>query len=160
LAQGQPVLLWRNWTAPTSYQPLQQGHLIGPHFFDGNVNNTAYLITLQKSFVLKLHEGGLKSTCILQQDGTPGNYVLSVRECLSSTFSGRWHDQVWETKSPDFTSCHNSLWGILKQKILQSHSYFTTGGLPPISSFRRQAPWDSRPVILFSKWTLAVVALI
>jgi hypothetical protein len=39
----------------------------------------------------------------------------------------------------------------------QSQSYFTTGGLPPICSSWRQAPWDSRPVILFSNWTLAVI---
>jgi hypothetical protein len=31
-------------------------------------------------------------------------------------------------------------------------SYFTTGGLPSISSSRRQASWDSRPV--FFNWTL------
>jgi hypothetical protein len=28
-------------------------------------------------------------------------------------------------------------------------SYFTTGGLPPISSFWKHAPWDSRPAIFF-----------
>jgi hypothetical protein len=32
----------------------------------------------------------------------------------------------------------------------QSHSYFTTGGLPPLGSSWRQASWDSRPEILFS----------
>jgi hypothetical protein len=37
----------------------------------------------------------------------------------------------------------------------QSQSYFTTGCLPPISSSWRKAPSDSRPVILFSNWTLA-----
>jgi hypothetical protein len=31
----------------------------------------------------------------------------------------------------------------------QSQSYFTTGGLQPISSSWRQAPWDSRPAISF-----------
>jgi hypothetical protein len=31
----------------------------------------------------------------------------------------------------------------------QSQSYFTTGGLPPISSFWSKAPWDSRPEIFF-----------
>jgi hypothetical protein len=41
----------------------------------------------------------------------------------------------------------------------QSHSYFTTGGLPPISSSWRQAPWDSRPVILFSNWILTVIVI-
>jgi hypothetical protein len=34
-----------------------------------------------------------------------------------------------------------------------------TGGLPPISSSWRQAPWDSRPVILFSNWTPAGIVL-
>jgi hypothetical protein len=29
----------------------------------------------------------------------------------------------------------------------QSQSYFTIGGLPPVSSFWWQAPWDSRSVI-------------
>jgi hypothetical protein len=32
---------------------------------------------------------------------------------------------------------------------LQSQSYFTTGGLPPVSLFWSQAPWDSRPEIIF-----------
>jgi hypothetical protein len=39
-----------------------------------------------------------------------------------------------------------------------SQRYFTTGGLPPISSFWRQAPWDSRPTLFFN-WTLAAIAL-
>jgi hypothetical protein len=40
----------------------------------------------------------------------------------------------------------------------QSQSYFTTGRLPPIRS-SWQAPWDSRPLILFSNWTFAVIVL-
>jgi hypothetical protein len=34
-----------------------------------------------------------------------------------------------------------------RSKVSQSQSYFTTGGLPPVSSSWRQAPWDSRPEI-------------
>jgi hypothetical protein len=34
-------------------------------------------------------------------------------------------------------------------RSLSSSSYFTTGGLPPISSPWRQAPWRSRPEIFF-----------
>jgi hypothetical protein len=34
---------------------------------------------------------------------------------------------------------------IKKKKLSQSKSYFTTGGLPPVSSFWLRAPWDSRP---------------
>jgi hypothetical protein len=36
------------------------------------------------------------------------------------------------------------------QSQSQNQSYFTTGSLPQISSSWRQAPRDSRPVILFS----------
>jgi hypothetical protein len=38
---------------------------------------------------------------------------------------------------------------ICKQRQRDCKSYFTTGGLPPISSSWRQAPWDSRPSIHF-----------
>jgi hypothetical protein len=34
-------------------------------------------------------------------------------------------------------------------------SYFMTGGLPPISSSWRQAPWDSRSVVLFAEHLLS-----
>jgi hypothetical protein len=40
-----------------------------------------------------------------------------------------------------------------------SQSYCTTVGLQPISSSWRQAPWDSRQVILFSKWTIPAILL-
>jgi hypothetical protein len=43
--------------------------------------------------------------------------------------------------------------------LSQSQSYFTTGGLPPIISSWRQAPWDPRPEIYFFNWTLAVIVL-
>jgi hypothetical protein len=52
--------------------------------------------------------------------------------------------EVLKTKSDCFPNGINRwLW------ISQSQSYFTTSGLPPISSSWRQTPWDSRPVILF-----------
>jgi hypothetical protein len=41
----------------------------------------------------------------------------------------------------------------------QSKSHVTTSGLSPISSSWRQVPWDSRQVILFSKWIIAVIVL-
>jgi hypothetical protein len=41
----------------------------------------------------------------------------------------------------------------------RGQSYFMTGGLPAMSLSWRQVPREARPVILFSKWTLAVTAL-
>jgi hypothetical protein len=40
-----------------------------------------------------------------------------------------------------------------------SWAFFSTGGLSTIGSSWRQVPWDLRPVILFSNWTLAVIVL-
>jgi hypothetical protein len=42
----------------------------------------------------------------------------------------------------------------------QNGSYFTTGGLAPISSSWGQAPWDLGPEFLFCNWTLAVIILL
>jgi hypothetical protein len=42
--------------------------------------------------------------------------------------------------------------------VSQSQSYFTTDGLPPITSWR-QAPRDPRPIFLFSSWTLELIVL-
>jgi hypothetical protein len=41
---------------------------------------------------------------------------------------------------------HRPQYRTASQSQSQGHSYFTTGGLPPISSSWRKAPWDSRPV--------------
>jgi hypothetical protein len=49
-----------------------------------------------------------------------------------------------------------STWALTRQNCTagqsqsQSQIYFTTGGLQPISSFWRQAPWDSRAEIFVS----------
>jgi hypothetical protein len=39
----------------------------------------------------------------------------------------------------------------LSSDLIQNQSYFTTGGLPPISSSWRQAPWGPRPEIFFQQ---------
>jgi hypothetical protein len=61
----------------------------------------------------------------------------------------------WLEKSYKNTEKEIQTWGEKTQS--RSQSYFTTGGLPPISSSLRQAPWNTRPVILFSNWTLTVI---
>jgi hypothetical protein len=70
------------------------------------------------------------------------------------TFSNSLID--WLTRS--LTNQQNSTQPTQSQS--QSQSYFTTGGLPPISLSWRQAPWDPRRGIFFSSnWTLAVLVL-
>jgi hypothetical protein len=62
---------------------------------------------------------------------------------LSHCFSCLTRRQMTISHQPPpllFTNCSQS----------QSQSYFATGGLPPVSSSWRQAPWEPWPVFLFS----------
>jgi hypothetical protein len=76
---------------------------------------------LQTWFVPQLRERGLEATAILQQDGAPAHFALPVGEYLDDRFSGRWigcgSDMMWLPRSPDLTTCDNSLWGIVKDKL-------------------------------------------
>jgi hypothetical protein len=84
------------------------------------VNHVAYLKCFRcGSFGNCVREKGLQSTCILQQGGAPAHCVPPVREYLSNTFSGRGFDIAWPRRSPDLTTCDNSLWGILKEETSQ-----------------------------------------
>jgi hypothetical protein len=63
---------------------------------------------------------------------------------------------------PYFSDYTPFIW-LGNQSQSQSQSYFTTSGLPSISSFWRQTSWDSWPELYFFfyfKWTLMVAILI
>jgi hypothetical protein len=69
--------------------------------------------------------------------------VFQIRQRpLPSTFAV--HYSSW--------TYHSALCSLSYCQLLtyQSQSYYRTGGLPPIISSWRQAPWDSRPEIFFS----------
>jgi hypothetical protein len=81
------------------------------------------------------------------------HYQVAASKCRCSPYSGFPNCPRPQLPATHFLqlklstdSNHNS------SKI--TSNYFMTGGLPPISSSWRQAPWDSQPVILFSNWTL------
>jgi hypothetical protein len=75
--------------------------------------------------------------------------------------SSSWRQVPWDLRpdilfqrnscgnTPYITSSLTRRWVALIQR--QSQSYFTTGGLPPISSSWRQAPWDSLPDIFLNE---------
>jgi hypothetical protein len=77
--------------------------------------------------------------------------------CKTGAYLASWtvhvhHCSMW-MHSWLFSPLNNILW--VKS---QSQSYITTGGIPPVSTSWRQAPWDSQPVFFFN-WTFAVVVL-
>ena len=64
-------------------------HLIGPYFFDGNVNQESYANMIRKWFITKLIELGIKDRVWLQQDGAPAHFALPVRALLNAEFPDR-----------------------------------------------------------------------
>jgi len=65
------------------------GRLFGTYFFDGPINQHAYLNTLQNCFLSQLEKLGSKDDPWLQLDGEPAYCALPVRECLSLAFRER-----------------------------------------------------------------------
>jgi hypothetical protein len=101
---------------------------------------------------------------------TLSNSRLTNMECQVPVFispRNRMARLYPQALSSIFVTSYNSQWrysippphwrSLLSQS--QNQSYFTTGGLPPTSSSWRQAPCDSRPVILFSNWTPEVIVV-
>jgi hypothetical protein len=86
----------------------------------------------------------------------------------SESLGTRYHILLSQIQDFPFISSYDSQgygWGIRLRlhkgwfSTQRVQTYFTTGGLPPISSSWREAPWDPLPEFLFSNWTLAVIVL-
>jgi hypothetical protein len=86
-----------------------------------------------------------------------GNATNSVQNLLSSRLLSRIIN-ITTYRSTILTAV---LYGCKTRSDIKrgSQSYFRTGGLPPISSSWRQAPWDSRPENFLFNWTFAVIVL-
>ena len=64
--------------------------VIGPYFFEENVNGKNYLDMLQNFFWPYIQSKGLCPKIMFQQDGAPAHYSLIVRNWLDKRLPGRW----------------------------------------------------------------------
>jgi hypothetical protein len=71
----------------------------------------------------------------------PGNVFITQKLSLQITMNSSCHFVF----NHSVLLCPNLYSTQLNSDLMQSQSYFTTGGLPPISLSWRQAIWDSRP---------------
>lgn len=103
--------------------------IIGPYFFDGNVNRWTYLEMLEEYAVPLIEQAADEQNIdfddvIFQQDGHPAHFALIVRDYLNQTFPNRWIERggptEWPPRSPDLTSLDFFLWGYLKDRVFRT----------------------------------------
>jgi hypothetical protein len=95
--------------------------IIGPFFFDENVNGTNYLLMLQEKMWPELTRRE-KESIRFMQDGAPPHWSHNVREWLNEHFPNRWigrgsPNMPWPPRSPDLTMCDFFLWGHIKSLV-------------------------------------------
>jgi len=97
--------------------------IIGPYFFDQNVNSNNYMEMLEGYFWPIIKRKRLASKIYFQQDGAPAHYSLIVRDWLNNKLPNRWIGRrgpiEWAARSPDLTPLDFFLWGYVKQKVYQ-----------------------------------------
>ena len=107
------------------------GSVLGPFFFDGNVDGNAYLNMLNENIIPQMIENfnhqfqdGHFLRLWWAQDGAPAHQLIAVRNRLLEVFERRviaLHLPVeWPPRSPDLTPCDYFLWGYLKDKVYRT----------------------------------------
>ena len=102
------------------------GEIIGPYFFNRNVNSEIYGEML-RNFAFPCvarafnRYGQIFDGLWWFQDGAPCHRSRAVRELLSQRFENRVialnEEFEWPPRSPDLTPCDFFLWGFLKQRV-------------------------------------------
>jgi hypothetical protein len=99
------------------------GVIIGPIFYQGNLNGEQYLEYLTTEIVPQIREayGDNFQSVWYMQDGAPCHRRRTVNDYLSEVFQrqviGIGHDVEWPPRSPDLSLCDFYLWGDLKNKV-------------------------------------------
>lgn len=99
--------------------------IIGPFFFDENVNGDTYLEMIVDNVLPELHRMGYDSMDIcFMHDGAPAHITREVRQCLDENFLhwiGRFDGERkiydWPPRSPDLNMLDFFLWGTLQHRV-------------------------------------------
>ena len=87
------------------------GHIIGPFFYEGNLNGNAYVQMLNEEITPRLFEqyGDRVDLLWWMQDGAPCHRTNVVRNRLREVFGNRitglGHAVEWQPRSPDLIPC-------------------------------------------------------
>ena len=86
---------------------LTKKEIIGPYFFEHNVDSQSYQTMLKTFFIPQLKSRRIYKKTIFQQDRASAHWSLSVRAFLNQTFLKRWIGRdgpiQWAARSPDLS---------------------------------------------------------
>lgn len=140
---------------------MGNNRIIGPWFFQGNVNARAYLQVIDNQVVPDLiqHYGQQRNGAIRNvwffQDGAPAHTARVIHARLQELFPnrvvGKGHPVPWPPRSPDLTPCDYFLWGYIQGEVyapgppasLQELRQRITGA---VTALRRQRGMTRRAV--------------
>lgn len=102
------------------YCGIIDGYIVGPYFFDDNVNGLNYLHLLRIELPWMIEEINLdtRARMWIQQDGAGAHYARIVTDFLNQNYEGRWIGRNgpvrWPPRSPDLRPPDFFFWGYLK----------------------------------------------
>lgn len=102
--------------------------IVGPFFFDGNVNGQRYLAMLRNQVLPALRQWPNFDDIVLVQDGAPPHWARDVRAFLNETFPNRWIGRDspfirWPPRSPDLTPMDSFSWGHVKGRLYKGQKF-------------------------------------
>lgn len=108
------------------YGGLIGDYVVGPYFFDGNLNARKFLRFLRRDFCVLLENIplNLRSRMWVQLDGAPAHFSLNVRTYLNRKFPEKWIGRGgpnnWPPRSPGLTKMDFFFWGYIKSLVYQT----------------------------------------
>ena len=106
------------------------GNILGPFFFEGNMNGDRYLDMINDQIVPELEaifqrqRRGVFRRLWWVHDGAPAHQRVTVRDRLRELFADRvialHHEIEWPPRSPDLTPCDFFLFGYLKNEVFKT----------------------------------------
>jgi len=104
-------------------------HIIGPYFFEDNLNGMKYLEFLKNELPILLQDLPLQKRLNMywQQDGAPAHNSKAVHAYLTEIFACNWigtnsNEIKWPPRSPDMTVLDFYFWGFLKNEVYKEQS--------------------------------------
>lgn len=105
--------------------------ILGPVFFDENLNGENFLNFLEGEFSQMLNTIPFitRQNLLFQLDGAPCHFSLPVRHWLNINFPNKWIGRGnyqdlrfchWPPRSPDLTPLDFFLWGVLKERVYKT----------------------------------------